>query len=254
MHFHLNLACRIRAVWGHGTLPRCFPVPSISKERFLVHGPQCYSVSILPTPPPPLCKWKSHSRGTPKGLIQECWEAQGRRGRQVGRICASLPFVWGDDNKRKLFLAMDRHCNTRYMYRPDKERDSGGPSPPNKHCGVICSKSSHAPGRQTWKCNLNPEKFPKQEMEGLWLVFLPDRPWRNNPPRVLCLPQVASLGCHFKGVYGEENSYGVRIVQNSLPLESGHNWPFILRKRSIMMVGHIISRSIKCPGRGLSYS
>lgn len=131
---------------------------------------------------PLLFKWKSHLRRKPRGLIRDTGKHRAEDMDEVGLICVSLPFVWGAHNKRALFLAMDWHCITRYVHWPDKETDSGAPAP-NKHGGVLCSKSPHAPGRQTWKNNLNPETFPKQEMEGLWLILLTWMPLKERYPQ-----------------------------------------------------------------------
>lgn len=120
---------------------------------------------------------------------------------EVGLICASLPFVWGVHNKRELFLAMDWHCITRYTYWPDKERDSGAPAP-NKHCGVICSKAHRPQEGKPRRTILTRKNSLTRRWKVSGLFCLPGYHWRNNTPRVLFFRNGASLGCHFKGVYG----------------------------------------------------
>lgn len=63
----------------------------------------------------------------------------------MGLVFASLPFVLGEHNKKKLFLAMDWHCITRYMYRPDNGRGTQGLPPTNTTVSAAAAAAAHAP-------------------------------------------------------------------------------------------------------------
>lgn len=120
------------------------------------------------------------------------------------RWSGSDPFVLGDHNKRKLFLAMDWHCITRYVYRPDNWR--GTLELPTIHAVVLLAVEAYALQEdKLGRTILTQKNLLNRRQKAFWLILFTLCRERNNVPRILFFLKVASLRCHFKGVYGEEN-------------------------------------------------
>lgn len=101
----------------------------------------------------------------------------GMLGVESGRE-TQMKWVWsvhpfpcsGRAQQREAIFSYDWHCITRYVWSTDNRR--GAQSPPSTSTTApFAAGSSQAPGKQTWKNGLNPEKFTKQEMGGLLAYF-----------------------------------------------------------------------------------
>ncbi len=168
------------------------------------------------TPPsPPFFQRKGRLRGKANGLtrIPERGEAQGGRHGRGGRDSRVPSLCLGTSQQKEAIFSCGLAPSYQVRDRPYKEGGAG-----------LGSRSSQAPGRELGRTVLTQKNLLiRRRRRGSGLPCSPGCHGRNNPPGVLFFLKVASLGCHFSGVYGEENDYGVVIIQSTLPLGSGHD-------------------------------